>query len=141
MCITLCVYNKVYNAVYIVCLNRCVCINIVNNAVCSVTPMMQCVQSTVHAMVNQAQAYITCNVTAPVTTKPDFYFSFPPRNLSLHIGDTLQKSPDGTYTADVTFVSDIDNVTKFGHSAKYSRNKLQRIFVSWYDVCCDVSME
>lgn len=70
-------------------------------------PMMQCVQSTVYAMVNQAQAYITCNVTAPVTTKPDFYFSFPPRNLSLHIGDTLQKSPDGTYTADVTFSNDV----------------------------------
>lgn len=72
-------------------------------------PIVQCTQSTVQTTLNQAQAYLTCNVTAPVTTKPDFYFTYftKDRNVSLHVGSSEQKSPDGIFTAGATFNNDV----------------------------------
>jgi hypothetical protein len=69
----------------------------------------------VQTTLNQAQAYLTCNVTAPVTTKPDFYFTYftKDRNVSLHVGSSEQKSPDGIFTADATFVSYTCETGKF----------------------------
>jgi hypothetical protein len=72
-----------------------------------VAPIVNCTP-VVYANVNQPQTYLTCTVIAPISTKPDFWFSFNSngRNISLHVADSQQTSADGTYTADATYVRD-----------------------------------